>query len=336
MGTKGPTVSSNIALKGKYLSLYPFQLNKKNTHTSNNNKEYLHALKHLLNPVKFSLVIKKEAITANINFLLLELNNLKNNWIQVIKKSKQSNLPGSIDKKNTFILSVLKKYRDIKFESVHVDSYKESLMIRKILTKLIDYQSNLKHKIKIEYHKTGISLIKHFSLDLIISYSTKPRVNLYTGGYIVIEKTEALTSIDINSGSFKSLPNSGQTSLWINYLAIHEIARQIKLRNIGGIIVIDFIDSSDQSDQMKLLTYIDNLLKKDQTKCNIVQISELGILELTRTRYGQSIYDAFTYKCKVCDGLGYTTTNLNLNRLHYQSLLLDFYPVFLKNQLYSA
>ena len=149
----------------------------------------------------------------------------------------------------------------------------------------------------------------------------------------MIERTEALTTIDINSGSFKSLPSSRQTSLWINYLAIHEIAKQIKLRNIGGIIIIDFIGSNNQYDQIKLLKYIDNLLKKDHTKCNIIQISELGLLELTRTRHGQSVYDAFTCKCKICNGLGYTSSLLDLARLDFHTTLLDFYPIFLKNHL---
>jgi len=331
IGNKGPTVSTNISLKGKYLTLQPFQGEKKVYRDDDTHKEYLHALRCLLSSKRLHLSVKKESINANIDFLLIEITNLKSSWIKLVQKSKSSALPSSLNEKKDFISKLLADYKNVKFEFIHIDSYIKSFTIKKILSK-IDIYNNLKSKTRIIYHKNKINLIKHLSLDLIISDITKPRINLYTGGYIIIEKTEALTTIDINSGSFKSLPSSRQTSLWVNYLAIYEIAKQIKLRNIGGIIIIDFIDSSNQYDQMKLLRYIDTLLKKDQTKCTIVQVSELGLLELTRTRYGQSVYDAFTRKCKMCKGLGYTSTNLNLDRLNFYPILLERSPIFLKNQ----
>jgi ribonuclease E len=154
----------------------------------------------------------------------------------------------------------------------------------------------------------------------------KPRVNLCKGGYIIIEKTEALTTIDVNSGSFTNLQNSRQTSLWVNYSAIHEIVKQIRLRNIGGIIVIDFIDCSNHQDQMKLLRYMSKLLLKDYVRCRIIQMSELGLVELTRARQGQSVYDAFSRKCTICNGLGYLTFNLNKKTNGNYELLLD--PIF--------
>lgn len=335
IGNKGPTVSTNISLKGRYLTLYPFQrYNYQQKKIYNDkNKGYLQALTYLLSSNNLHISIKKEAINSSIDFLLIESYKLKLSWVKLVKKSKFSYLPTSLKEEKNFIYKLLTKYKNVKFEFIHIDSLKGSLQIRKTLSKIYIYRTNLKRKTKIEYHKDKINLIKHLSLDLIISNITKPRVNLYTGGYIVIERTEALTTIDINSGSFKSLPSSRQTSLWINYLAIHEIAKQIKLRNIGGIIIIDFIGSNNQYDQIKLLKYIDNLLKKDHTKCNIIQISELGLLELTRTRHGQSVYDAFTCKCKICNGLGYTSSLLDLARLDFHTTLLDFYPIFLKNHL---
>lgn len=330
---KGPTVSSNVVLKGRYLSLYPFQeSNYQEKKTYNTiNKKYLYALKCLLSPTKSSVCVSFKAMNADANFLVEEVESLKNTWTALINKSKLSSLPASPIRKSNFLSNILKNYTNIKFSSIHVDSYKGSLKIKKILSKIELYRYSVSGKTKIHYHLNKINLIKQLSLDLILSDLTKPRINLYTGGYIIIEKTEALTTIDINSGSFKSLPNSRQTSLWINYLAIHEIAKQIKLRNIGGIIIIDFIDSNNQYDQMKLLKYINKLLKKDETKCNIIQISELGLLELTRTRQGQSIYDAFTSKCKICNGLGYKSNRLNAPQLSSYSLLLSFSPLFLKN-----
>ena len=125
-----------------------------------------------------------------------------------------------------------------------------------------------------------------------------------TGGHIIIEKTEALTAIDINSGSFNQLTNSRATLLWINCEAATEIARQLKLRNLGGIIVVDFIDMIYQRDQMTLLNHFNHILKKDAGNPKIIQLSEIGLVELTRKRQGQNIYDIFGHTCSRCSGLG--------------------------------
>ena len=176
-------------------------------------------------------------------------------------------------------------------------------------------------------------LIRHYLIDLAISEIMKPRINLNNGGYIIIEKTEALTSIDVNSGSFRHLIGLTDTSFWINYLAIYEIMKQIRLRNLGGIIVIDFIDSNNQQNQIKLLQYLEKLTKKDFVKCSIIQLSELGLVEITRSRQGQSIYDAFTRKCIICNGLGYISTNLNNTKLVSYTLILALHPSFYNKRL---
>jgi len=332
IGNKGPTVSTSITLKGKYITLYPFQQNTYQRKRIDKDKEYSYAMRCLLGANRSSISLHKNIIAVDANFLISESNNLKNKWTKLIAKSKFSPLPSSLNEEENFIYKLFKDYDSIKFNSIHIDSLKGSLKIKKILSRILIYRNNLSSEVKINYHKSKNNLIKYLSLDLILSDITKPRVNLYKGGYIVIEKTEALTTIDINSGSFKSSPSSRQTSLWINYLAIHEIAKQIKLRNIGGIIIIDFIDSTTQDDQMKLLKYINKLLKKDDNRCNIVQISELGLLELTRTRRRQSVYDAFTCKCKACNGLGYRSNHIHVSLLNIHSLLINFSPLFLKNQ----
>ena len=136
-----------------------------------------------------------------------------------------------------------------------------------------------------------------------------------------------MTTIDINSGSFTTLSNSRETSLWINYSATHEILKQLKLRNIGGIIIIDFIDSTNQTDQMQILQYMSRLMKKDSLRCTIIQMSELGLVEIIRTRYGQSIYDAFTRRCNMCNGLGYLPSGINKEKELRYELSLDLNPL---------
>ena len=136
----------------------------------------------------------------------------------------------------------------------------------------------------------------------------------------IIEKTEALTSIDINSGSFNQKNNSRSAILWINCEAATEIAKQIILRNLGGIIVIDFIDMEFQKDQLTLLNHLHNIFKKHNTQIKVVQLSEIGLVEITRKRQGQNIYDALGHKCYSCQGLGYyvlTPTFKKENKLFF-------------------
>lgn len=327
ISTKGPTLSSDISLIGKYMFIFPFS---KSNHTIKRvqietDKDYLRAMGHLLvNPKTMSILLKPKSINANVNFLITEAQVLKSRWKKIINKAYKQSTPSLISKKKIFLNKILQDYSDVNFSTIAVDSYEGALKIKNILTKI--HGSKSQNSLRIEFHKHQSSLVKHYLIDVLLLEIMKPRVNLCKGGYIIIEKTEALTTIDVNSGSFTNLQNSRQTSLWVNYSAIHEIIKQLRLRNIGGIIVIDFIDSNNQFDQMRLLRYMSKLISKDYVRCRIIQMSELGLVELTRSRQGQSVYDAFSRKCNTCNGLGYLTYNLNKQtNINYELLLEPFF-----------
>jgi ribonuclease E len=322
IGNKGPTVTTNISLSGKYLALFPFSKGIHIAKPSSNNKErdYLYAIGHLLQPTNMAILIKFGATNANVDFLLKETLQLKTKWLKLSYRSNQMLPPSLVSRRKPFLNTIFENYYKIPFNFIAIDSYEGSLKLKKIISKI--YSTKNTTRIMLEYYKDSALLIKQYLIDLVISEIMKPRVNLYKGGYIVIEKTEALTTIDVNSGSFTTLSNSRETGLCINYAAVHEVVHQIKLRNIGGIIIIDFIDSNNQLDQMKILRYMSTLLKQDHVRCNIVQMSELGLLELTRARQGQSVYDAFSRKCRICNGLGYLSINLvRKNHTPYELLV---------------
>lgn len=320
IGTKGPNVSSDINIIGKYLIFSPFsnsvKIVKKNYY-DHSSRDYIKALGQLLNFKDSGILVKPESINANTNFLVKEIQILKSRWTKVLNKSVKVINPSLLSKKKDFVQKIFEEHSNINFDFIAIDSYNAAIKAKKILSQI----SNLEKKknIIIEFHNTNLDLIKCYLIDLVLAQIMRPRVNLSKGGYIIIEKTEALTSIDVNSGSSTGFHNPRQASLWVNYAAVQEIARQIKLRNIGGIIIVDFIDSTNQTDQMKLLRYINKLIKKDYIKSTVIQMSELGLVEITRARYGQSIYDAFSRKCNVCNGLGYLNANLTpTQNLHYE------------------
>ena len=184
----------------------------------------------------------------------------------------------------------------------------------KIKEKLIS-SSIKKNKIYIEYCNKKISSNYYYYIEYLIKELLKPKIKLNNGGHIIIEKTEALTSIDVNSGGFNKLKSSRETILWVNLAATKEVVTQLKLRNISGIIVIDFIDMINQDDQLSLLEYLDKQLQLTLNGSKIIQISEIGLVEIVKQREERNIYDMFSQQCLVCQGLGYKRNDKLSNKL---------------------
>jgi len=159
--------------------------------------------------------------------------------------------------------------------------------------------------VQVEAHSESPDILEAFKVNAAIRDALKPRVDLPSGGYVIIEPTEALTVIDVNSGSFTRSANARETVLWTNCEAAVEIARQLKLRNIGGVVIIDFIDMESRRDQLQLLEHFTQAVRDDAARPQIAQLTELGLVELTRKRQGQNIYELFGRACPSCGGLGH-------------------------------
>lgn len=304
---KGPNLSTNIGLIGSYMILLPFETSIKVSKKIIDPKEktYLKGILSLLKPMKFGVLIKKEAVKISSNNLKQDFLFLQKKWrrIKVFIKNKTISAPCLIDNNSSFVQKLIKKFYDTNVNKISTENLSSAWEIYHNLIYL-GHQGNW-NPIIIEYFKSSKSLIKTFYLDFSLYYILQPKIDLMTGGSIFIEKTEALTAIDINSGSFNQKNNSRSTMLWINCEASTEIARQIMLRNIGGIIVVDFIDMEFQKDQLTLLSHLNTTFKRHKSEVKIIQLSEIGLVELTRKRKGQNIYDAFGHKCTRCEGLGY-------------------------------
>ena len=143
--------------------------------------------------------------------------------------------------------------------------------------------------------------------------SLNTKVNLPLGGYLFIQQTEALTVVDVNSGKFISSATQDETILKTNLEAVHEIARQLRLRNIGGMIIIDFIDMMNRNDKLAIMEEMELALEKDKAKPQVGQLSDLGLVELTRHRQGQSLAEIFSKKCPHCQGTGYIADDLTFS-----------------------
>jgi len=307
-GSKGPRLTGSISIPGKYLILQPYgqgvNISRKiNTETE---RSRLKALGVLIKPSSTGLLFRTEAEKIKEELLIEDLEHLIQQWENVLKVSEASNPPNLIKRDDDFSLKILRDYIKESTNSIIIDS---KFSVARAKDFLINYESD----IDIEFHDNNLNqhIFEKYEIKKTIQKALQPRVDLPSGGYIIIEPTEALTVIDVNSGSFTRSANSRQTVLWTNCEAAVEISRQMKLRNIGGVIVIDFIDMESRRDQFQLLEHFASAIKDDSARPQITQLTELGLVELTRKRQGQNIYELFGKKCSTCDGTGHVENILN-------------------------
>ncbi|MDC3168158.1 Rne/Rng family ribonuclease [Prochlorococcus sp. AH-716-D22] len=301
-GNKGPRLTGNISLPGKYLILQPYgqgvNISRKiNTETE---RSRLRALGVLIKPPSTGLLFRTEAEQIQEELLIKDLENLIQQWDEVLKTSESSQPPNLISRDEDFSIKILRDCIKSSTNKIVIDN---KLALEKAKDFLINNDSN----VDLVFHSNEINehILEKYQINKTIQKALQPRVDLPSGGYIIIEPTEALTVIDVNSGSFTRSANSRQTVLWTNCEAAIEISRQMKLRNIGGVLVIDFIDMESRRDQFQLLEQFTLAIKDDSARPQIAQLTELGLVELTRKRQGQNLYELFGNKCKACNGLGH-------------------------------
>merc|ERR1711991_677440 len=309
-GSKGPRLTGSISIPGKYLILQPYgqgvNISRKiNTETE---RSRLKALGVLIKPPSTGLLFRTEAEKIKEELLIEDLEQLIQQWENVLKVSEASNPPNLIKRDDEFSLKILRDHVKETTKSIIIDS-KSSVERAK------DFLINSESNVDIEFHDNNLDqhIFEKYAIKKTIQKALQPRVDLPSGGYIIIEPTEALTVIDVNSGSFTRSANSRQTVLWTNCEAAVEISRQMKLRNIGGVIVVDFIDMESRRDQFQLLEHFTAAIKDDSARPQIAQLTELGVVELTRKRQGQNIYELFGKKCETCNGLGHVENKLNFD-----------------------
>ena len=293
-GSKGPRLTGSISIPGKYLIFQPYgqgvNISRKiNTETERNR---LKALGVLIKPTSTGLLFRTEAEKIKEELLIEDLENLIQEWDNILQVSETLNPPNLIKRDDDFALKILRDHIKSSTKTIVIDS---KLSVERAKDFLTNYESN----VDIEFHDNDLNqhILEKYEIKKTIQKALQPRVDLPSGGYIIIEPTEALTVIDVNSGSFTRSANSRQTVLWTNCEAALEISRQMKLRNIGGVIVVDFIDMESRRDQFQLLEHFTSAIKDDSARPQIAQLTELGLVELTRKRQGQNIYELFGKKC---------------------------------------
>lgn len=299
-GTKGPRLTGNLTLPGRFLVLQPHGqgVNISRRIDSENERNRLRALGVLIKPPGAGLLVRTEAEGVSEELLIDDLENLLRQWEGIQLAAESASPPVLLNRDEDFIHRVLRDLYSPDVVRVAVDSAEAVARVNAFLGA---DQANL----LVEHHRESNEILEHHKVNAAIRDALKPRVDLPSGGYVIIEPTEALTVIDVNSGSFTRSANARETVLWTNCEAAVEIARQLKLRNIGGVVIIDFIDMESRRDQLQLLEHFTQAARDDTARPQIAQLTELGLVELTRKRQGQNIYELFGRACPSCGGLGH-------------------------------
>lgn len=304
-GSKGPRLTGNITLPGRYLVLMPFGrgVNLSRRIKNENERNRLRALAILIKPAGMGLLVRTEAEGRDEEAIIEDLEALQKQWEAIQLEAQSVRAPALLNRDDDFIQRVLRDMYSGDVNRIVVDSHTG---VKRVKQHLLNWSGGRTPQgVLIDHHRDRIPVLEYFRVNAAIREALKPRVDLPSGGYIIIEPTEALTVVDVNSGSFTRSATARETVLWTNCEAATEIARQLRLRNLAGVIIVDFIDMDSRRDQLQVLEHFNKALKSDKARPQIAQLSELGLVELTRKRQGQNIYELFGRTCPTCGGLGH-------------------------------
>ena len=302
LGNKGPRLTTHLSLPGRFLVLMPmdahFGLSKRIDDPQE--RDRLRQILKTLNPPKdIGLIVRTAAIGATEQSLHRDLRFLLALWQRIKGRSMRTPAPASIHEEYDVILRTVRDMLTPEVKKVVVDSRDE---FRKIHRFLCQTEPHLRDRI--EWYREETPLFEKRGLEQEIEKIYHRKVELPSGGHCIIEQTESLVSIDVNSGKFTGRRNLEETAFVTNMEAAEEIAKQIRLRDLGGILVFDFIDMLSQSHRQKVYNTLQNIFRRDRAKTNIIFISEFGLVEMTRQRIRKSLESVSFQECPYCHGRG--------------------------------
>ncbi|MCX6130420.1 MAG: Rne/Rng family ribonuclease [Proteobacteria bacterium] len=301
LGTKGPRVTMVATIPGRYLVLMPEfnTLGISRRIEDEGLRQRLLTEVEALRPAEMGLIIRTAAIEAQPGELDKDLAYLLKVWEAVKEKRTRSSAPALLYQEPDL---VLKTTRDLYSEDVEEIVVDDSQVYDQLLHFLQDSIPAAPDKLKL--YKGKDLIFDHYGLEMEIANALSRKVWLSSGGYLVIDQTEALTSFDVNTGKYVGSLNAQDTILRTNLEAINEVVHQLRIRNLGGIIVIDFIDMESFADQRKVNEALLEALKLDKSRTNVLAINELGLVQMTRKRTRESLERVLTVDCAHCEGWG--------------------------------
>ncbi|HEX6039954.1 Rne/Rng family ribonuclease [Longimicrobium sp.] len=302
ISTKGPRVTANISLPGRFLVYMPGSSHVGVSRKIEDREERtrLRTLAREVLPEKSGgIIVRTVSEDLTRETFERELRSLMSTWGQIQKKAKKSRAPAAVHREAKLTAGIIRDLFSQKVDSLTVDS-------RNVYDEIVAYLEQVDPSLveRVHLYSDSKPLFDAYDLEREIRDAFQRRVNLPSGGYIIMEPTEALVSIDVNTGRYTGKKDPEKTILKTNVDAAREIARQLRLRDVGGIIVCDFIDMETKANRDKVLQELRQHLSRDRARTKAFQVSELGLIEMTRQRVRPSLYHTQTEPCPTCDGTG--------------------------------
>lgn len=307
-GHKGPRVTMSLSLPGRFLVLMPEEngISISRKISSAKERARLKSIVSLIKPAGLGVIIRTEAEHQTDAEIQEDLEILLEKWTTIVNSADTIEPPNLLYRDQDLLYRVIREACTEDIEEIIFDTPFAMHRATQILQSW-----NMGKNIKLKTYKGSEPILVATGVDKEIKAALQIKVNLPSGGYLFIETTEALSVIDVNSGKFTSSATQAETIKFTNLEAIDEIARQLRLRNIGGMIIIDFIDMESRVDKIAILEALELALEPDKAKPTVGQLSDLGLVELTRHRQGQSLSEIFTKKCPACGGTGHIMVDFN-------------------------
>lgn len=299
---KGARVTTDISLPGRYLVLMP---NDTGIAVSRRieQEEEKERLKKILQKIKkkeYGLIARTVAVGKDEVDFVTDLDFLVRLWNKIQKRSQKAKAPMLLHEDFSLTYRIIRDLFTEDIDEFVVNSEKE---YQKIIS-FLDTLFLLDLKPRVSYYEGDKPIFEAYNIEKEIHRALEKKVWLKCGGYLVFDEVEALTVIDVNTGKYVGGKNMKNTILKTNLQAAEEIARQLRLRDIGGVIIIDFIDMDNKEDQQKVIQRLEQELKRDKTKSNVVQTTELGLVEMTRKRSKRDLDSLLRTSCPYCAGSG--------------------------------
>ncbi len=307
INTKGPTLSTYVTLAGKYLVIMPWMRKQGVSHKIEDEQERIR-LRNILDetrpPKDLGFIIRTAAQGASKRDIQKDLRYLERLWHSIDKRIRTEKSPAELYRESDLVVRTLRDVFNSRIDKIICDS---DSVVRKIKDFLAQAYPRMRQKVML--YDGQVPLFHKYKIEEEIEKVQARAVDLKVGGSIVIEQTEALVAIDVNSGRYRSQENAEQTAYKINLEAAYEIGRQLRLRDLGGLIIIDFIDMRSEKHRRHVEKTFRDAIKTDRARTKILRISKFGVVEMTRQRMRPSLLSTTCQVCPNCGGTGFVKSH---------------------------
>ncbi len=311
IGTKGPRITGNLVLPGRYLVLLPNSDQSGISRKIENNEERQRLkkiLRSLSIPEGMGVIIRTAGEGQQARYFVRDLALLLEEWNEIQERITRQGPASCVFQEPDLIERTVRDFLTEDVERIVIDSQQHFGQINEMIAKISRRSAD-----KVKLYTEPQPVFDRFGITKQLETTFSRQVHLKSGGYIVIDETEALVAIDVNTGRHKGGKDQDSTILKVNLEAAEEICRQLRLRNIGGLIVLDFIDMKHPRDQRQVYQRVKDGLRRDRAKTHILPISQLGLMEMTRQRHTESVHASVYDDCPYCKGRGKVKSALTLS-----------------------